>query len=156
VDAFKQFYKQQKERFFSYLLRMTADFELARDLMQESFARYLESYGQNQPVPALLYTIGRNALLDHIRKKSRDAALEHEPPDEKRGQEEFYLVRETYREVLAAMQTLPEDEREILSLAVSSELSYKEIAAVVGISEANVKVKVHRARLKLKKIISKR
>lgn len=156
MESFNAFYKEQKERFFSYLLRMTADFELARDLMQESFTRYMESYGENQPTPALLYTIGRNALLDHVRKKGRSTALEQEPPDEKRGQEEFYMVRETYREVMAAMQKLPEDEREILSLAVSSELSYKEIAAVVGISESNVKVKVHRARLKLKKTISKR
>lgn len=133
---------------------MTADFELARDLMQESFTRYLERYGQTNPTPALLYTIGRNAYLDHVRKQGRSASLLQEPPDEKRDQEQLHLVRETYRQVLSAMQTLSIDDREVLALAVSSELSYKEIATVIGISEANVKVKVHRARVKLKKIIS--
>ena len=59
------------------------------------------------------------------------------------------MVREQYRQVLSAMQTLDADERDILALAVSSELSYREISTIAGISEANVKVKVHRARAKL-------
>ena len=132
---------------------MTADFELARDLMQESFTRYLERYGNAPPSAALLYTIGRNALLDHIRKAGRNTSLAQEPPDTQRDQEQFHLVRETYRQVLAGLQTLSTEERDILALVVSSELSYKEIAAVIGISEANVKVKVHRARVKLKKML---
>jgi RNA polymerase sigma-70 factor (ECF subfamily) len=41
-----------------------------------------------------------------------------------------------------------------LALAVSGVLSYRKIASIAGISEANVKVKVHRARLKLKKILN--
>ncbi len=135
---------------------MTADFELARDLMQESFVRYLERYGRNdQPSAALLYTIGRNALLDHIRKSGRNTSLPQDPPDTQRDQEQYYLVRETYQKVLAGMQKLPNEERDILALAVSSDLSYKEIAAVIGISEANVKVKVHRARVKLKKMLER-
>jgi RNA polymerase sigma-70 factor (ECF subfamily) len=63
------------------------------------------------------------------------------------------MVREEYRQVLAAMQTLEADERDILALAVSSQMSYREISTITGISEANVKVKVHRARTKLRQII---
>ena len=63
------------------------------------------------------------------------------------------MVREQYRQVLSAMQTLKTDERDILALTVSSQLSYREISSIVGISESNVKVKVHRARAKLRQII---
>ena len=63
------------------------------------------------------------------------------------------MVRSEYRSVLSAMALLEEDEREILSLTAGEDLSYAEIALLVGISEANVKVKVHRARLKLKKLL---
>ena len=156
MDSFQKFYTQQKERFFAYLLRMTADFELARDLMQESFARYLENYGRNQPNPSLLYTIGRNALLDHSRKKGRTVSMIKEPADGKLDNEQFQLVREEYRQVLSAMQKLSSDEHEILAMVVSSDLNYKEIAEIIGISEANVKVKVHRARIKLKKNLHNR
>lgn len=44
-------------------------------------------------------------------------------------------------------------ERDILTLVVSSGLSYREIARIAGTSEGNVKVMVHRARVKLKKMI---
>jgi RNA polymerase sigma-70 factor (ECF subfamily) len=63
------------------------------------------------------------------------------------------MVREQYRQVLSAMQTLKTDERDILALTVSSQLSYREISSITGFSEANVKVKVHRARAKLRQII---
>ena len=48
------------------------------------------------------------------------------------------------------MRRLEDDERDLLSLVVSSELSYREIGEIAGLSEANVKVKIHRARKKLR------
>jgi RNA polymerase sigma-70 factor (ECF subfamily) len=66
------------------------------------------------------------------------------------GQEHYLLVRDEYRQVLAAMRHLEDDERDLLSLVVSSELSYRDIAGITGLSEANIKVKIHRARKKLR------
>ncbi|MBN4058763.1 hypothetical protein JYT18_00875 [Desulfocapsa sp. AH-315-J15] len=43
----------------------------------------------------------------------------------------------------------------MLSLVVSQDLSYKQIAEMTGTSEANIKVKIHRSRLKLKEILRK-
>jgi RNA polymerase sigma-70 factor (ECF subfamily) len=63
------------------------------------------------------------------------------------------MVRQEYRHVLLAMKELEKDERDLLALAVSGDFSYREIASIAGISKANVKVKVHRARLKLKEVI---
>jgi RNA polymerase sigma-70 factor (ECF subfamily) len=60
------------------------------------------------------------------------------------------MVRDEYRRVLVAMKHLEEDERDLLSLVVSSELPYRELALITGTSEANVKVKIHRARKKLR------
>jgi RNA polymerase sigma-70 factor, ECF subfamily len=56
---------------------------------------------------------------------------------------------------LSAMQQLGETEREALALVVSSNMSYREIAEITNTSEQNVKVRVHRARVKLKQIIEK-
>ena len=64
------------------------------------------------------------------------------------------MVREDYRRVLAAMQELAPEERDALSLVVSSDLSYREIARISGTSEGNVKVRVHRARVKLRKMMN--
>ena len=121
--------------------------------MQESFTRYIERYGQQQQSAALLFTIGRNTLVDSARKRGRHTSLTAEPADNAPDQENALMVRETYRKVLDAMQRLNEQDRDILALALSSGLPYRDIAAVVGISEANVKVKVHRARLKIRKLL---
>jgi RNA polymerase sigma factor (sigma-70 family) len=64
------------------------------------------------------------------------------------GPESYIMVRDEYRQVLAAMRHLEEDERDLLSLVLSSELSYRELAEMTGLSKANVKVKIHRARKK--------
>ena len=64
------------------------------------------------------------------------------------------MVNEDYRRVLAGMQALEPEERDILSLVVSSGLPYRDIARIAGTSEANVKVRVHRARVKLKKMMT--
>lgn len=139
--------------FFAYLMRSTGDYYLAGDIMQESFTRYLERYGKDSENAALLYTIGRNLIYDNARKQTRNSQLQLDRDNPAGDQEHHLMVRDQYRQVLSAMQTLEDDERDILSLAVSSQLSYREISSIAGISEANVKVKVHRARAKLRKII---
>lgn len=153
MNDFRAFYKKHRDGLFAYLIRSTADADLAADILQESFTRYLEKYGQEGPNPALLYTIARNAVVDGYRKQGRTTQLSdrHEPSGE--NPESRLMVREDYRRVLAAMEELDPEERDILALVVSSSLSYREIAAIAGISEANVKVRVHRARVKLKKIM---
>ena len=139
--------------FFAYLMRSTGDYYLASDIMQESFTRCLERYGKDSQSPGLLYTIGRNLIYDNARKQKRNAQLQSDENNPVDDHEHYLMVREEYRQVLAAMQTLEADERDILALAVSSQMSYREISAITGISETNVKVKVHRARTKLRQII---
>ena len=153
-DVHLEFYTKHKDRLFAYLMRMTGDYYLSSDIMQESFTRYLEHYGNKGESVSLLYTIARNALADHARKQGRTTQLDGDPEDSACDQENALMVREEYRRVLGAIQRLKENEREILALAVSGVLSYREIASIAGTSEANVKVKVHRARLKLKKILN--
>lgn len=134
----------------AYLIRRSGDYQLACDIMQESFIRIYEKYTAENFTPQLLYTIGRNLALDSIRKRKKNPSsieFDDQPVD---GQEHYLMVRDEYRRVLVAMRHLEDDERDLLSLVVSSEMSYRELAQLTGISEANVKVKIHRARKKLR------
>jgi RNA polymerase sigma-70 factor (ECF subfamily) len=152
MENFSSFYRAHKDKLFGYLMRLSGDYQLACDVMQESFTRFLEHYTNNTHSPSLLYTIARNAVFDDARKKAQrqnhSEPMDEPPPDP----EKQLLIREDYRNVLAAMEQLEKTERDILALTVSSDMTYREIADITGISEANVKVKVHRARIKLKKI----
>ena len=50
-------------------MRSTGDYHLSSDILQESFTRYLEKYGEEELSTTLLYTIARNAVIDGYRKK---------------------------------------------------------------------------------------
>jgi RNA polymerase sigma-70 factor (ECF subfamily) len=155
MDNLGSFYRDNRRTLFVYLMRMTGDYYLASDIMQESFTRLLEHYNGQTPNAALLFTIARNALFDHSRNRNRNVHLAEDPIDGSAGQEYDVMIKQAYRQVIAAMQQLEKDERDILALAISDGLSYRDIAAIVGISVENVKVKVHRTRLKLKTILQR-
>jgi RNA polymerase sigma factor (sigma-70 family) len=122
-DVYLEFYKEHKDRLFAYVMRMTGDYYLSSDIMQESFTRYFEHYGNKTESVSLLYKITRNTLSDHARKQRRTTQLESDQEDCSSNQEHALMVREEYRRVLGAMQMLEKDERDILALAVSGVLS---------------------------------
>ncbi len=153
METFRKFYTDNSQRLFGYLLRKSGSSHLAADLVQESFTRYLERYRNRELSLALLFTIGRNLFYDHVRRQHHEAGPEAMPPDTMHNQEQAYIVREASQQVLAALQQLDEEDRDILALVVSSGLSYREIAQIRECSEANIKVKVHRARQRLRQLL---
>ena len=153
MDSYRHFYESNKDRLFGYLFRKTANYHLAIDIVQESFTRYLEQYNELEYNPALLFTIARNLLFDYYRKNRGMVTFVDEDHGGVVDQEQKYQVQEEVKQVFAAMQLLKDDQRDILALVASSGLSYREIAELTGNSEANVKVKIHRARMKLKQIL---
>ena len=155
MQAYGLFYRKNKDKLFGYLIRLTGNYQLSCDIMQESFTRLLEYYGPELHNVSLLFTIARNAVFDEARKNANRKEMVGNPNEETIDPEQQFLIREEYRKVLAAMNRLEREERDILALTISTDLTYRDIAAISGISEANVKVKVHRARTKLRKILNR-
>jgi RNA polymerase sigma-70 factor (ECF subfamily) len=153
MHRFRKFYIDNRDKLFGYLLRKSGNRHLAADLVQETFIRYMERYRYQEQSPALLYTIGRNLFYDEMRHNSRLVPGEEISQVTVADQEEAYIAKEESNKILAAMERLGEDERDILALVVSSGLGYQEIADIRQCSVANIKVKVHRARQKLKKLL---
>ena len=153
MKKFTEFYSTHKDRLFGYLLRKTGNYQLSADIMQESFVKYLEMYKTRERSTALLFTISRNLLIDQFRRQRPETEFKDEKYSSSNGQEQQYLIREEARRVLDAIQQLDKEDADILSLVVTSNLSYAEISKVTKLSEANVKVRVHRSRLKLRDIL---
>jgi len=153
MEGFGEFYRIYREKLFSYLMRMTGDYPFSCDILQESFTRILENYGPESRTPSLLFTIARNAIFDEARKRKRIESLHSNAEEATVDAEQYIIIRDSYRRVLAAMQQLEQSDRDILAMVVSTDFSYRQVAALAGISEANVKVRIHRARTKLKEII---
>jgi len=150
MDAYSLFYTENRERLYAYLLHMTGDGQLAADLVQESFLRYLARYGKNKGSRPLLYRIARNAALDAARRPEAVGDVPESSRSPIPDPERQTVEREAFNRVLAALDQLPAAERDVLSLVVWGGMPYREIASVLKISEANVKVRVHRARNRLR------
>lgn len=153
MESFEAFFTRHRERLFGYLMRLTGDYDLSRDLLQESFTRYLSSYANRDPNPTLLYTIARNALLDIRRRQGRALHTDVEPTAPGDDPERRFLVREQYRQMLSALEKLKDTDRELLALAATGDLKYRQIAEILGISENGVKVRIHRSRVRLRQIL---
>ena len=121
--------------------------------MQESFSKLLARYGPENPSKPLLFTIARNLFYDLARKNRNDADFKEDRWQSTDNPERNIIIKESYRHVLTAMKQLDSSDREILAMVVSSGMTYREIAAILNISTGNVKVKVHRARIKLRKLL---
>ena len=154
VDAYRMFYNENKDRLFAYLLRMTGDYHLACDLVHESFVRYLGRYGNNSDSRPLLYTIAHNAAIDAMRKQKPESLDEGSHEDPQKNPEQQMIDRQAFESMQAAINKLSPPDRELISLVATADLSYREIGNVLNISESNVKVKVHRARTKLREILA--
>ena len=111
MEYFQDFYKKQKDKLFSYLIRITGDYHLSMDIMQESFLRCFDKYKTKTMNISLLYTNARNVLIDMSRKDKRKVELEHDVVDQTADQEKDLRIKQEYREVLSAMNKLEADEK---------------------------------------------
>ena len=95
----------------------------------------------------------RNAALDAIRKCKADPGEVDLCQDPGNSPEQQVIDRQRVARLFKAMDQLALQDRELISLVATSDLTYREIADMLNISESNVKVRVHRARLKLREIM---
>ncbi len=93
--------------------------------------------------------------MDTFRKPKNDTFNPDSYIDPRKSSPEQRLDdRQAFDRILAAIQELPIIDRELISLLSGADLSYLEIGRILNISESNVKVRVHRARIRLKEILS--
>lgn len=152
AEAFHLLYNAYNKKIYRFCLRMLGDEALAEDAFQETFIKIYEKNDQfrGDNFQAWLFTIARNTCLNTIRsQKDFDSFDEtfHKPEKSKFGDVGMkdYISR--------AIAKLPVDLREALVLREYSEHSYKEIADILDIELSLAKVRVHRARQMLKKLL---
>ncbi|GAB4371621.1 MAG: RNA polymerase sigma factor [Spirochaetales bacterium] len=155
-DNFDQFYGSVFPQVYKFLFRMTRDSMVAEELCQETFIKYLERNGSFPRVEEArfwVFRVAKNLALNHMKRVGREQNAYnrnlHEPVIPPESGEDVYLKKESIRQVLTALNQLPKNLREVLVLKEYGNLNYREIASILRISEANVKVRAYRARERL-------
>src|SRR5262249_46469261 len=141
-------YARDVHRFALYL---SGDPALADDITAESFVRLWTAPGEirTSTVKSYLLTIARNLYLTGQRRQRRETELDVSLTSAAPSPEKLAIVKEETRHVLDALGRLPEIDRAALLLHTREEMPYQEIASMLGLSVPAVKVKVHRARVRL-------
>jgi RNA polymerase sigma-70 factor (ECF subfamily) len=159
-DAFADLVRRHKGRVFSTASRFARDAHQLEDLCQEVFLRafrHLGKFRRDAPFGHWLARLTVSACCDFLRRERRHRghlSLDEMEADPRDATVEAALAAGRARELVQwAMAKLSPDERLILTLLELEERSVREIAALTGWSESNVKVRAFRARQSLKKVL---
>jgi RNA polymerase sigma-70 factor, ECF subfamily len=154
---FRSLYDRYAGDVHRFSLFLSGNEAMAEDLTAETFARALLRRDDLRvdTVKAYLLAIARNLYRDVLRGERRLVSIDDAPPASDPAPRQDVLAgdRRRLRDVLTAIQRLPAGEREALLLATEHELPYDRIAVILGCSTAAVKVRVHRARVRLKSLL---
>lgn len=158
LDSLIPLFETYHVKIYNFFLRFMRCEATAEDLTQNVFSRiiqYKDSYNEQKPFRAWIYQIARNVNHDHFKKRKefnisdRDSNVPIENLEESKIDFDKDQRHQTLKE---ALELLNPDEREILELSRFQDLKYEEISQITGSSIGAVKVKVHRAVNKLRKI----
>lgn len=168
ADLFEVLVERYRLRLFRFVQRFTNDAEDARDVTQDVFLKVygaLDSYDSKYKFSTWLFRIAGNAAIDHLRRRRIRALPLDLGPDEEGGERRVDpketrpdpyedLARRRLRTALdAAIERLPDDYRELISLRHYGELPYEEIAELKGMPLGTVKNKLFRARQALRDLL---
>jgi RNA polymerase sigma-70 factor (ECF subfamily) len=156
MTCFHELYDSYSRDVYRFALYLSGDPAVADDVTTETFIRVWSSPEPVRlaTVKAYLLTIARNLCLMERRRSSRRTELDEGVPDGGQSVSRHVEVKEELNRVLRALQQFPEADRAALLMRAQEGLPYEEIALALGLPVATVKVKVHRARLKLTQIRS--
>jgi RNA polymerase sigma-70 factor, ECF subfamily len=153
--SFEALYDSSRDDVYAYAAGLLRDHVAAEDVTATAFERAYRKRSRFDPrrgsPRAWLFGIARNAALDELRRRGRQAALVADPVDLARLTEIHSAEQSESRLVLAgALGALDTRERELVALKFFAGLSNAEIGRVLGISESNAGTKLHRVVNKLR------
>jgi RNA polymerase sigma-70 factor, ECF subfamily len=156
-DLLDQLIEKYQHRLLRYLLHLTGRRELAEDFFQETWIRVLErgsQYDGRHEFSTWLFTIARNLVIDHLRRKqpasldsladADDAIPSDIPATGQLSAFDATVQREQKEQISAGMQHIAAEYRETLVLRFQEGMSLEEIATLTGTPLGTVKSRIYR------------
>ena len=161
LDKLGLLFERYNRPLFSFFYRMCKEAELCEDLVQAVFERilkYRSSYTGDGKFTTWMFSIARNAHIDHYRKQQREGIpveIDEERLELDENEEKVVVNKQEKKHILEiALDRLDEDKREIIILSRYEGLKYKEIAEILETTEGAIKVKMFRAMKELKDLVT--
>ncbi len=153
AEAFRILYDKYKDSIYRFCVRMLDDRIAAKDLFQEVFLKVYESRAQFRggSFTAWLYAVTRNLCINYLRTHKQYESFEEGYYIPMKSHEGDIGLKDSLEKAIAQ---LPIPLKEALLLREYEECSYQEIADILSIDVSLAKVRVHRARTLLRKLLT--
>jgi RNA polymerase sigma factor (sigma-70 family) len=152
--GFDRLYRENRDDLYAYAAGLLRDATAAEEVTAVAFERAYRKRSRFDPgrgnPRAWLFGIARNAALDELRRRRRQATLTAEPAAVDGEAERSFERSERRLAIASAVERLGTRERELVALKFFAGLTNAEIAALLGISESNVGTRLHRIVNKLR------
>lgn len=161
ASAFRRIVENHHRALYMMAVRLVGDAAEAQDLVQESLAKAyvnLDRFDPSYRLSTWLHRITLNTCRDHLKSARRRERVSgiyptHEPADDALPMDEELVRRDESARVQRALASLKEAYREVLVLKDLQGLSYEEIKAITGTPITALKIRVIRARGKLRRAL---
>jgi len=161
---FLEIHDQYYERVKKFILAAVRNEAVADDLVQETFLRIqenLKGLRDFSKISPWIFRVAYNICQDHFRNLKRSSSEELEIREEDKVFRESPMQKELEQRqmgecVQEKLNLLPESLRGVIILSDTMDFSHQEIADILGLTVENVKVRLHRARKRLKTILEEK
>ena len=158
--SFGVLYERYLNEIYRYVFFKVGNRQAAEDITEETFIKTWESLsriyqgdGKIDNLHAWLYRIAKNLVIDFYRKNKPESIVGPTIPAKLLSPEETAIDQEQITRIMNALQKMKPDLQQIIILRLINDLSHREIASIIGISEAHSRILLCRALKKLKEIL---
>ncbi|MDD4011433.1 MAG: RNA polymerase sigma factor [Sphaerochaetaceae bacterium] len=161
--AFRAVYQEVFPLILKVAHHVTYNLDSAEDICQEAFEKFFESakeFPTMEDAKYWLIRVTRNLAINYIKRKGREKDYIDKAkrdfftvPSKANGEDEA-IKEETVQGVKDAVAKLPANYRDVIVLKEYCGLDYAQMAKILGLSETNVKVRMHRARKFLENLLA--
>jgi RNA polymerase sigma factor (sigma-70 family) len=148
--AYNNAVDQYADGVYRFIVKNIRNEEDARDIVQTAFEKLWVNRGSVDPlkVKSYLFTIAYHQMIDHIRKEKKYSITDHY---ENASIDPVYQPQHELKQaLLKAINELNPTQKSLILLKDYEGYNYQEIGEIMNLSESQVKVYLHRARLQLK------
>lgn len=155
-EVFRAFYDRTARGLWAYLSRITGDRQLAEDLMQEAYYRFLRAardYESDTHRRNSLFKIATNLAHDVRRRHTPSQLPEAEDHPAFKAAGDLAATTQHHADLARAMAHLTQREREMLWLAYAQGESHRDIAETLGLKAGSIRLLLFRARRKMARLL---
>ena len=159
MEQFEEVYNKYYQSIYRYILSLSRNKSIAEEITQETFYKALKNINKYNPEYKMLTwlcNIAKNTYYSNYKKDKRYEELLDNTPDNEKEMINRIIDSETNEEILKVVHKLEEPYKEVFTLRIYGDLSFKQIGSIFSKTESWARVTYYRSKLKIKESLNEK